>query len=89
MIVGGDSAGGGLALALAMPLRDAGEPGPASLLLLSPLLGWSVTLAGRLWDPRSEPLEDFLGDHPDLEREDIRACLAFAADREFRSLTLR
>ena len=37
VIVGGDSAGGGLALALAMALRDAGEPLPASLLLLSPL----------------------------------------------------
>ena len=33
--------------------------------------------------------DEILGDHPDLEREDIRACLAFAADREFRSLTLR
>jgi cation diffusion facilitator CzcD-associated flavoprotein CzcO/acetyl esterase/lipase len=37
VVVGGDSAGGGLALALAMALRDAGEPGPTSLLLLSPL----------------------------------------------------
>ena len=37
VIVGGDSAGGGLALALAMALRDAGEALPASLLLLSPL----------------------------------------------------
>ena len=37
VIVGGDSAGGGLALALAMALRDAGDPMPASLLLLSPL----------------------------------------------------
>jgi uncharacterized protein (DUF433 family) len=26
-----------------------------------------------------------LVDHPDLEREDIRACLAFAADRERRT----
>lgn len=25
---------------------------------------------------------DILADHPDLEPEDIRACLAFAADRE-------
>lgn len=25
---------------------------------------------------------DILADHPDLEAEDIRACLAFAADRE-------
>ncbi len=34
--VAGDSAGGGLALALALALRDAGEPLPSSLLLLSP-----------------------------------------------------
>lgn len=33
--------------------------------------------------------DEILGDHPDLEREDIRACLAFAADRERRALTLR
>jgi len=26
--------------------------------------------------------EEILGDFPDLTREDIRACLAFAADRE-------
>jgi cation diffusion facilitator CzcD-associated flavoprotein CzcO/acetyl esterase/lipase len=37
VIVAGDSAGGNLALVLAMALRDAGEPAPASLLLLSPL----------------------------------------------------
>jgi cation diffusion facilitator CzcD-associated flavoprotein CzcO/acetyl esterase/lipase len=36
VVVAGDSAGGGLALALAIALRDAGEPLPASLLLLSP-----------------------------------------------------
>jgi len=42
VIVGGDSAGGALALSLAMALRDAGEPLPASLLLLSPL-GDAVT----------------------------------------------
>src|SRR5690606_6978309 len=34
--VAGDSAGGGLALATALALRDAGEPPPAALLLLSP-----------------------------------------------------
>ena len=28
--------------------------------------------------------EDLLRDFPDLTREDIRACLAFAADRERR-----
>ena len=30
------------------------------------------------------PEEDLLRDFPDLTREDIRACLAFAADRERR-----
>jgi uncharacterized protein (DUF433 family) len=29
---------------------------------------------------------EILGDHPDLEAEDIRACLQFAADRERRSV---
>lgn len=36
VVVAGDSAGGGLALALAIALRDAGEAAPAALLLLSP-----------------------------------------------------
>ncbi len=36
VVVAGDSAGGGLALALTLALRDAGEPLPESLLLLSP-----------------------------------------------------
>jgi len=31
--------------------------------------------------------DDILRDHPDLEREDIRASLAFAADRERRLAT--
>ena len=30
--------------------------------------------------------DDILSDFPDLTREDIRACLAFAADRERRLL---
>lgn len=36
--LGGDSAGGGLALALAVAVRDAGRPAPTRLLLLSPWL---------------------------------------------------
>ena len=36
VVLAGDSAGGGLALALAIALRDAGESPPAALLLLSP-----------------------------------------------------
>lgn len=36
--VGGDSAGGGLAVALALSIRDAGRPAPVALMLLSPWL---------------------------------------------------
>ena len=32
--------------------------------------------------------EDILRDFPDLTREDIKACLAFAADRERRLLSV-
>lgn len=32
--------------------------------------------------------EEILRDFPDLTREDIRACLAFAADRERRLLSI-
>ena len=32
--------------------------------------------------------DQILGDFPDLTREDIRACLGFAADRERRLLTI-
>jgi uncharacterized protein (DUF433 family) len=32
--------------------------------------------------------EEILSDFPDLTREDIRACLAFAADRERRLLSV-
>ena len=42
-ILAGDSAGGGLALAAAMSLRDAGEPLPAGLVLLSPWTDLSVS----------------------------------------------
>lgn len=36
LVLSGDSAGGGLALALALRLRDAGQPLPAGLVLVSP-----------------------------------------------------
>ena len=38
LVVSGDSAGGGLALALALSLREQGQPGPAGCVLLSPWL---------------------------------------------------
>lgn len=43
VIVSGESAGGGLALALLMSLRDAGEPAPACGVLISPWLDLAVT----------------------------------------------
>ncbi len=53
VVVAGDSAGGGLALAIA--LRDAGDPLPASLLLLSP---WAQMTAERVpaRPPRGEAM---------------------------------
>ncbi len=36
LVVSGDSAGGGLAVALALRLRDAGEPLPAAMVMMSP-----------------------------------------------------
>ena len=32
--------------------------------------------------------EEILGDYPELREEDIRACLAYAADRERRLVTV-
>ena len=43
MTVMGDSAGGGLSLALAHALRDSGRPQPARLILLSPWLDVTAT----------------------------------------------
>jgi acetyl esterase/lipase len=43
IVVAGDSAGGGLALALLMALRDAGEPQPAAAVLFSPWTDLAVT----------------------------------------------
>jgi acetyl esterase/lipase len=44
-VIAGDSAGGGLALAAALRLRDAGQPLPAALFLISPWV--DLTLSGR------------------------------------------
>ncbi|MFV8753949.1 alpha/beta hydrolase fold domain-containing protein [Nannocystaceae bacterium ST9] len=51
-VLSGDSAGGGLALALAMALRDAGERLPAAMVLLSP---WTdLSLSGVSIDAQGE-----------------------------------
>jgi acetyl esterase/lipase len=53
----GDSAGGGLCLALAQLLRDEGRPLPQSLILLSPWLDVTMT-DSELW--RVDPFDPFL-----------------------------
>lgn len=50
IVVAGDSAGGGLAVALCVALRDAGEPLPRALALLSPWL--DLTCTSPSWDAR-------------------------------------
>lgn len=59
IVIAGDSAGGGLALALLVALRDAGEALPASAVLLSPWVDLSCTLPscqpGAVPDPVIDP----------------------------------
>ena len=52
IIFAGDSAGGGLALALALACRDEGAPMPSKLVLLSPWI--DLTLAGASYTTRAE-----------------------------------
>ena len=52
LVVGGDSAGGGLAVAMCVALREAGDPLPRALALLSPWL--DLTCASPSWDSRFE-----------------------------------
>lgn len=49
----GDSAGGGLAVALAMRLRDKGLPLPSSLMVMSP---WTDLSNAQLYSPECEPV---------------------------------
>lgn len=51
----GDSAGGGLALALALSLRDAGDPPPVGLALLSPWTDLALTGATHRSKARLDP----------------------------------
>ena len=63
------------------PGKRAGKPCIRGLrITVYDVLGW-------LASGMSE--DDILRDHPDLERDDIRAALAFAADRERRIVQAR
>ena len=52
IVAGGDSAGGGLAVAMCVALRDAGDPLPRALALLSPWV--DLTCSSPSWDARFE-----------------------------------
>lgn len=58
VILAGDSAGGGLALATALALRDAGAPPPAALVLLSPWVDLNPTAL-----PPNEPAGETMLSH--------------------------
>ena len=86
IVVGGDSAGGGLTLALAMRLRDAGEQLPACLWLASP---WTdLTMSGATLETKDavDPLihKGYLGELADayvpagMTRTDPRISPLFA-----------
>ncbi len=50
--------------------------------------GMRISVADVLgWLAAGMTHEEILGDYPELTEEDVRACLAYAADRERRVLT--
>ncbi|HEY1687766.1 MAG TPA: alpha/beta hydrolase [Solirubrobacteraceae bacterium] len=77
IVVAGDSAGGGLALALSLSLRDAGSPQPAALGLISPWTDLVPDLAGAR---PAAPGEVLLT--PELARRFASAYLAGGTEAE-------
>ncbi len=86
IVVGGDSAGGGLTLALAMRLRDAGEQLPACLWLASPWTDLTMSGATLVTKDAVDPLihKGYLGELADayvpagMTRTDPRISPLFA-----------
>ena len=58
IVVGGDSAGGNLTLALALKLKDLGLPQPAALFCLSPLTDFADLGASRTTNAKSDAMFD-------------------------------
>jgi monoterpene epsilon-lactone hydrolase len=56
IVIGGDSAGGGLALATLLSLRDAGDPLPAGAVLFSPWTDLAATGASILANDKSDAM---------------------------------
>lgn len=72
VVVAGDSAGGGLAAALLLRLREAGDPLPAGAVLLSPWLDLTLT---------ADAVSAVAGDDPILRADALaRSARAYAGD---------
>lgn len=56
IIIAGDSAGGGLALALALRLRDERQPLPKGLVLFSPWVDLTVTRTSHVFHAKRDPM---------------------------------
>ncbi len=63
--IGGDSAGGGLALATALALRDRGLPAPAGLVLLSPWTDLAASGASIVANAEKDLIVHLEGEEPD------------------------
>jgi acetyl esterase/lipase len=79
IVVAGDSAGGNLALALALHALEAGLPGPAALVLLSPWADLTNTAPSMV---RNAPYDPFLP--PAALRRAARTALAGADPADWR-----
>jgi monoterpene epsilon-lactone hydrolase len=90
IVIGGDSAGGGLTVATLLALRDQQLPLPAGAVLQSP---WAdLTLSSSSWDSR-RPLDPLVGEHNApamadayLNRVDAKTPLASPVFADLRSL---
>jgi len=69
-----------LSLITTDPLRRGGRPCVRHLrIAVGDVLGWLA---------QGQAVDDILADYPELTREDIRACLAYAAERELHEVRL-
>jgi monoterpene epsilon-lactone hydrolase len=73
IIVSGDSAGGGLALALVLSLRDAGEPLPAAVVCMSPWTDLTMKGQSYITNAKAEMV---------LQKETLREWAAFYSGKE-------
>jgi acetyl esterase/lipase len=74
IVIGGDSAGGNLALATLLALRDQGQPGPAGAILLSACTDMSLKEGGA--NLQAHDIDTFMPEPPDSPDKDPRLLYA-------------